>query len=118
MATPVRAEIAFFSSGRTLSIKSHRTDGASLVLELRGGGEIVCDPVMISRIGPDEVPYPEAETAEKATPPVVSVAPEGDSQRFAPMIAKVAAEQGVDPRLVHAVVRVESNYQERARSPK
>ena len=31
------------TTGRTLSVKAHRVDGNSLVLELRGGGEIVCE---------------------------------------------------------------------------
>ena len=43
-ALPVRAELVFFSSGRSLSVKSHHTEGGSLVLLLRGGGEIVCEP--------------------------------------------------------------------------
>ena len=41
--TPASAELVFFSSGRTLSIKSHHVDGNSLVLTMRGGGEIVCE---------------------------------------------------------------------------
>ena len=45
VATPARrAQSSCFStSGRTLSVKSHRVEGDSLVLALRGGGEIVCE---------------------------------------------------------------------------
>src|SRR6266700_744453 len=60
-AAPVNAEIVFFNTGRTLSVKSHRADGDSLVLVMRGGGEIVCEASIISRFAPDEVPYPEPE---------------------------------------------------------
>ena len=44
-ALPARAELVYFTTGRTLSVKSHRADGDSLVLVLRGGGEMVCERV-------------------------------------------------------------------------
>ena len=59
LAAPARAELVFFASGRSLSIKGHHVDGDSLVLTLRDGGEIVCETSLIARIAPDEVPYPE-----------------------------------------------------------
>ena len=65
-AVPARAELVFFGTGRTLSVKSHHLDGESLVLTLRGGGEIICDSSLIAHIAPDEVPYPEPEDARPA----------------------------------------------------
>jgi hypothetical protein len=59
VATPARAELVFFTSGRTLNVKSHRTQSGSLVLTLRSGGDVVCEPSVIVRIAPDEAPYPE-----------------------------------------------------------
>ena len=38
LAAPARAELVFFASGRSLSVKSHIVDGDSLVLALRSGG--------------------------------------------------------------------------------
>jgi soluble lytic murein transglycosylase-like protein len=115
-AAPARAEIVFFSSGRTMSVKGHRTDGGSLVLTLRSGGEIVCEPSLVSQITPDEVPYPEPEPIAVAPSPaaieVVAVVPYGD------IIDKVSAEQDVPSKLVRAVIQVESAYNSRARSPK
>jgi soluble lytic murein transglycosylase-like protein len=114
-ALPARAELVFFASGRALSIKSHHTDGESLVLTLRGGGEIVCEPSVVARFAPDEVPYPEPEpeAAPMAAPLLTAQAvPYGD------IIDKFSAEHGVDARLVRAVIQVESAYQERARSRK
>ena len=111
-AAPAHAEIVFFATGRNLSIKSHRLDGDSLVLTLRQGGEIICDPSAIARIEPDEVPYPEPEKAvssEQAPPPFT---PYGE------IIDRVSAAHGVSARLVRAVIEVESGYQERARSRK
>jgi soluble lytic murein transglycosylase-like protein len=111
-AHAANAEIVVFSTGRTLSVRGHRIDGQSVVLTLRSGGEIVCEESIISRIDPDEVPYPEAEPAETAEIfPTLSV-PYGD------IIDRAAAEQGIDPRYVKALIRVESAYQQRARSRK
>jgi Transglycosylase SLT domain len=115
-ASPARAEIVFFASGRTMSVKSHHTDGESLVLTLRNGGEIVCEPSLVARITPDEVPYPEPEPVAAApAPPVLQAevaVPYGD------IIDKMAAEQEVSAKLVRAVIQVESAYNSRARSPK
>src|SRR4051812_16397025 len=63
-AAPARAEIVFFNTGRTLSIKDHRAEDDKLVLMLRGGGEVVCEVSVIDRIVPDEVPYPEPESPQ------------------------------------------------------
>src|SRR5262245_21846776 len=112
-----------------MSVKSFRIEGTSLVMSLRGGGEIVCEASIVSRIDPDEVPYPEevlpvsAARAEDrfdahdfgpltATPELVP------NPYFDSMIETAAARHGVDASLVRAVIQVESNYQQRARSPK
>jgi len=122
-AVSARAEIVVFSSGRTMSIKGHETRGEQIVMTLRAGGEITAPASLIARIDPDEVPYPEpppepvvvpALPAESRLPPPLRP----EQQRYSQLIEKVAAEQGVDARLVHAVIEVESHYQERARSPK
>jgi soluble lytic murein transglycosylase-like protein len=108
--TAAQAELVFFANGRTLSVRSHRVDGNLLVLSLRAGGEITCDRAVIARIEPDEIPYPEPET---------SAAPgQSQSAPYDEMIEKAAAQHGVPPRLVKAVIQVESGYQERARSRK
>jgi soluble lytic murein transglycosylase-like protein len=114
-AAPAQAELVFFTSGRTLSIKGHRADGDSLVLTMRGGGEIVCDAAVIARFAPDEVPYPEPESeAAQPAPPIQAAT----TMPYGAIIDRVAAEQGVPAKLVRAVIQVESAYQERARSPK
>jgi hypothetical protein len=113
-----RAEIVFFNTGRTLSIKEHHADAVDedkLVMTLRAGGEIVCDPSIIDRIVPDEVPYPEPE-AETAAAPVAQTP--GQPVKYGEIIDKVSAEQGVSAKLVRALIQVESAYHERAKSPK
>jgi soluble lytic murein transglycosylase-like protein len=112
-AAPAHAELVFFASGRSLSVKGHRVEGDSLVLTLRSGGEVICERSVITRIAPDEVPYPEPQPVAAPAAPVVE-----SIQRYAAIIDKASAAQGIDPKLVRAVIQVESAYQQRARSRK
>ena len=68
-ARPASAELVFFNTGRTLSVKTHRIEGDSLILALRNGGEMTCETSLVARFAPDEVPYPEpiATTPEPAS---------------------------------------------------
>jgi soluble lytic murein transglycosylase-like protein len=116
ISAEARAEIVYFNTGRTMSVKSHRVEGDSVVLALRTGGEIVLDASMIARFAPDEVPYPEP-MVEPPPAVVAAVEPVSDVP-YGAIIDKVSAEQGVPAKLVRAVIQVESAYQERARSPK
>lgn len=102
------AELVFFTSGRTLSVKAHRVEGDSLVLLLRSGGEVVCSASLVERIAPDELPYPEPAAEIPAVPPVP----------YRELVNAAAAREGVDARLVDAVIRVESGYRPDARSRK
>lgn len=117
-AAPADAEVVLLTSGRTISIASHRVDGERIILLMRNGGEIVCDRAMVTRILPDEVPYPashEGEPAggeEEATEEWLGATPFGE------IIVSMARAHGVDPMLVRAVIEVESGYRPRARSHK
>src|SRR5438270_6298417 len=91
VAQPVRAELVFFSTGRFVSVKSHRIDGESLILNLRGGGDVVCDRSVVVTIEPDEVPYPDLEPETAAA----GLKPDGTFEaavRYAKLIERVAAE--------------------------
>src|SRR6185295_3045305 len=64
-------------------------------------------------------PYPEPEPEVDRSPtlaPVVSAAPL--TTPYGELIERFASEQHVPARVVQAVIKVESNYQERARSRK
>ena len=58
-AGQAHAEIVFLTSGRSLSVKSHRIDGDWIILSLRTGGEVMCDGTLVDKILPDEVPHPD-----------------------------------------------------------
>jgi soluble lytic murein transglycosylase-like protein len=121
-AVPAGAEIVYLSSKKTISVASHRVEGDSIILTLRGGGEVTCDKSLIEKIVADEVPYvdqkPAAKTAagdgaEQAIDPnLLEQTPYGE------VIAAVSEAHGVNPMLVRALIQVESNYKARARSQK
>jgi soluble lytic murein transglycosylase-like protein len=118
-AAPASAEIIVLVSGRTLSVKSHRIEGESIVLSLRTGGEVTCDKSLVEKVLEDEVPHPEPTPdvqAQEAAPAdsqsVLEGTPYGD------FISALSEAHGVDPLLVRALIQVESNYKPRARSAK
>ncbi len=114
-AVPAGAEIVVLTSGRTLSVKSHRQEGESIVLTLRAGGEVTCDRTLIEKILPDEVPYPEPQEQAadgQAYDATLQSTPYGE------IIAALSEAHGIDPMLVRALIQVESGYKPRARSRK
>jgi soluble lytic murein transglycosylase-like protein len=114
-ADPARAELVRFTSGQVMSVKAYRVEGGLCVLVLRGGGEMRAPASVVAEVLPDEVPHPDPVT-EAA--PAVAPAVKADSDPIRALINRLAAQFGVDPKLAHAVVQVESNYQPRAVSPK
>jgi len=111
-ATPARADLVYLSSGRVMSVKTHRFEGDRVVLVLRAGGEITCPTSLIASIRPDEVPYPEPPAPEPAEVPAFLLPP------YRAFIERVSSDHGVDPRLVTAVIEVESAWDPRAVSRK
>jgi soluble lytic murein transglycosylase-like protein len=115
----VSAELVFLTSGRSLSVKAYRVDGDRAVLDLRSGGRVVFPAALVARVAPDEVPYPEPEGGSSieavATLPTSQVDP---PLQYVHLIEETSLRHQVDPKLVHAVITVESRYQPRARSRK
>jgi hypothetical protein len=114
-ARPASAEIVLLTTGRTLSVKSHTAADDKVTLVLRQGGELTCPASLIVRIDPDEVPYPE-EPAVGLDAPAAARPAQPLTGPYGDVIKAAASRHGVDPNLVHALIRAESNYQPRARS--
>jgi soluble lytic murein transglycosylase-like protein len=123
VAIPASAEIVILSSGRTLSVKSHRVDGDHIVLTLRSGGEVTCDKSIVERVEPDEVPYVDPDAPKPAEPEGIAtqIQPDDsllDGTPYGEIIASVSEAQGVNPMLVRALIQVESKFRPTARSRK
>ena len=105
-------EVVIFSSGRVLPVAGHRYEAGRLVLELRDGGEIWCDPTLVKGF-------------EKRRPPVggatlrLPTVSEADlkARPFAGLIQQAADTHGVNTLLLHALIEVESGYDPTAVSP-
>lgn len=126
LAASARAEIVFLTSNRTISIKSHRVEGDSIILTLRNGGEVTCDKSLIAKIISDEVPYPPEPSQTTAATAVVDEALQQatssgglmEATPYGEIIAAMSEAHGVDPLLVRALIQVESNYRPKAKSPR
>lgn len=62
------------------------------------------------------VPSPDAAQPTQPTQPTASAEPLQPRQPFADLVDAAAAAQGLDPKLLHAVIAVESAYRPDARS--
>jgi len=110
------------ASGNHLDAVAYRMEGELLVFSLPGGGEIGFPALNVTRI--EERALPAAEPAEEAVvpapsppapPPVPSVprpvvSPLDPEPGVRALIREIAGAQAVDPLLVEAMVKVESNF--------
>lgn len=109
------ADIVRLTSGATLSVKSSAADGEMMVFALRGGGEVRMPKTFVAGVSPDEVLHAD-ETNTFILP--AYEAPKAPSGSVPEMVDRLAAQFGVPVKLAHALIRVESNYQPDAVSPK
>ena len=93
-------------------MQAHTIVGDDIVLTLAGGGEIRAPRSLVTAIGPDEPPTPDAPAPRPA--PAVETSP----GTLRTLVDQLAQRYGVDPGLAHAVIEVESNYEPRAVSSK
>jgi soluble lytic murein transglycosylase-like protein len=113
-ARQASAELIFFAADRAMSVKTHRFEGDAIIVTLRSGGEMTFDRSLITKIGPDEVPYDEPSVVADAEPetPAQIVS----TTTYDRIIQSASTRHGVPVRLVKAVIQVESGYEPRARS--
>lgn len=106
-AEPARAEIALLANGQTMKLSGHRPEGESVVLSLRGGGEVTVPAAFLRGVVPDEILDEVGRLPLDADPSDVRA-----------LAVAAARRHGLDPDLVLAVVAVESGFRKDAVSPK
>jgi hypothetical protein len=102
-------ELVVFQSERSLVVERVEREEGLLVLVLPGGGKMGVPEGAVLRRFEGYVPPPEEAEPEKPLPP---------SLPYREIIARACQESQVDWKLVAALIRVESNFDPRAVSPK
>ena len=105
------ADLVHLTNGRVISVESWQLKGEIAVLVLRDGGQMEAPESLIAEVLPDEYLH------VKPSPLPASLRLTG-SEGLHAMIDEVATRYGIDVKLAQAVVKVESNYEPRAVSPK
>jgi hypothetical protein len=109
-----RADLVRLKNGRMISVESWEIKGDNVVLVFREGGQLDMPASAIEEVMPDE--YPRLKPMPPA--PLVVEEPPAPVDDIPSLVSVMAERYGVDVKLAHAVVRVESNYRPQALSPK
>ena len=112
------ADIVKLKNGRTMTVEMCRFDGSIVIFVMRGGGEIRAPRDVVAELLPDEVPFARTVAIEALAASPAAQAPALSENAIRALVDRIAAEVGLDGKLAHAVVRVESNYAPLAISPK
>ena len=118
LAGSADAEIVRLTNGRVMTVDMCRIEGEMAVLLMRGGGQITLSRELIAEVRADEVPLARTAASDALAASPTAAAPALSREAIRALVDRVAARVGLDARLAHAVVRVESNYQPLAMSPK
>lgn len=109
-ALPLHAmELVVFQSERSLVVETYTEDGDQVLLKLPGGGELGIPKILIRQHFPGYVPPRDLAKPEEKLPPDLP---------YRDLIAKYCQEYGMDWKLVAALIRVESDFNAKAVSPK
>lgn len=106
------------ANGRTMTVDHCRFEGETVILIMRGGGEVRAHRGLVAEILPDEVPFAKVVAVEALAESPTAARPRLPASTVRRLVDRVAARVGLDAKLAHAVVRTESNYEPLAISPK
>ncbi len=124
-ALPAAAALVVLDDGRTVKAAGFELSGERVAIRLPEGGMLSLDLDRIERIVDDEIAadpeqppseMPQHPARRSIRTPVAAELPGPASLR--PFILAAAREHQIDPGLISAVIRVESNFSSRAVSPK
>lgn len=104
------ADTIVFTDGRALTVDKHEFKGERIILTLEGGGTVAFD---YSRVR-------EVRSIDPATGQTVIETVENPPKKHDcnSIIEELAEKHDIDPILVKAIIKVESNYNPNAVSPK
>lgn len=102
-------ELVVFTGDKTLAVMSYEERGGQAVMVLPGGGSLGCPKSRVLAHIDGYVPPPDDPQPERQLPA---------SLPYRGLIAKYCQRYGMDCKLVAAVIKVESNFNPRAVSPK
>lgn len=102
-------ELVVFASERSLVVERYEEQGAQVLLTLPGGGAIGIPAALVMNHYPGYVPPPDMAKPEEKLPKDLP---------YREVIAKYCQQYKMDWKLVAAVIRVESNFNATAVSPK
>jgi soluble lytic murein transglycosylase-like protein len=102
-------ELVVFTSEKTIVAEKMEITGELATLHLPGGNIFGCPKSMILKSYSGYIPPPDEKEPEKAISPDVP---------FREIIARECQKAGLDVKLVIAVIKVESNFNPNAVSPK
>ena len=105
LGSRAQADIALLSTGATLKVTAQRSEGATVFLSLKGGGEVGVAATELRGVVPDEV-------LDEVVPAATS------GKQIASLADEAARRHSLDPELVRAVIAVESGFRPDAVSPK
>jgi hypothetical protein len=120
-ASPARAELVVFEEGAYLKVVSYELYGEKIKLGLPEGGFMTVKMERISRILDDEiVPEPPAPPMPEVMALVLDFVEDQPIPQvpFGNEIYQAARRHSLNPQVVAAVVKAESAFNDRARSPK
>jgi len=110
-ARAASADIVRLTNGRTMNVEVCRFDGNTVILVMRGGGEVRAPRSLVAELLPDEQPFARAQALEALAASPTASRPRLSEHAVRSLVDRIAAEVGLDGKLAHAVVRFESNYQ-------
>ena len=116
--SPAFADIVRLTNGRTMTVDSCAFEGDMVIFRMPNGGEIRTHKSLLDEILPDEVPFARVVAIEALAASVAAAKPQLAPTAIRALVDTVAARVGLDRKLAHAVVSVESKYDPRAISPK
>ena len=116
LAAPVAhaANYAVMNTGMRVRIERHETEGEATRLFLPGGGLVEVPVGSVVSFETDEYSPPPVITGSAAAPTPVAVGSVG----LLDLIKNTGQRHGLDPDLIHSVIRAESGGNPRAVSPK